>query len=805
MASPQHPAPRSKPPRKRSIQACLTCRSRKVRCDVALHGQPCTNCSLDEKQCLIPECMAIWSQVDPKGKRRASQQTNDSIFAKNSAPKSAATKNNELIDPMLVSETAGALDLFQPTEIASSWHSGYMDSLDFNAVLPPTPKEPYGFSSSGEQPNLSSWFVNVSQNDMRAFLPTGSAGSPLERPLKADRGLVIYSHYRFLTAGNIHAIPHQDISYLEAQGCLHVPITPILDVFMSLYFTHVHVFLPLIDEGDFWDMYSQSNQSLAKDTMSLVVLHAILFASCNFVPLEYLIRLGYSDVRTARAELYRKTKLLYDHEIESAHLPLAQAALLLMSWVPNIPANTSPNPWRNWHRLALHHAEYINAHRYGTVADLSNLASSAQKHYFRSVRRLWWCCIILDRVSPLCTRFRLQITPDLFDLDAYVPLGFNDLQTEIHRSRVFAPAIKRRHVILFAKFLDLVLILTDVLSIAFPFESKVEIKPETTQGSDTQIQKCWRLLGAWYESATVDFPLFDGQDRERHIDTRDPANSIVLYTNLMYIYYHTACITLCNHRVFNQLSRARSSTTHPVTEDIAIQSGEICRDVECSTLGLTRCVGALTCYGLTNSLPISALACIATPLALQLITARLSSLRQELALDHINRWLEVDPVFNQSRLDVLIEATDAFLPHYYGVDWVKETAKHTADLAQAYNQRLAQSDREAVTDWGHILMKYPDTYLRLTWTVDLCISRGKLPEEQDFALCLRNGLDKAQRASLESRDKLDVCQHLDGSSEGSGSDLDRLLGLADTSVEPSWNHMMLFENDFDKAAERIPA
>jgi hypothetical protein len=60
MASSQPSAPRSKPARKRSVQACLTCRSRKVRCDVSLHGQPCTNCSLDEKQCLVPQGTTVW-------------------------------------------------------------------------------------------------------------------------------------------------------------------------------------------------------------------------------------------------------------------------------------------------------------------------------------------------------------------------------------------------------------------------------------------------------------------------------------------------------------------------------------------------------------------------------------------------------------------------------------------------------------------------------------------------------------------------------------------------------------------------
>ncbi|KAG5655184.1 hypothetical protein KAF25_001957 [Fusarium avenaceum] len=727
--------------------------------------------------------MAVWNPVNSRAKRRASQQTNDSIVVEDSAPKSAAAKNIDTIDPIAIPETTSSLDLLQQADITAPWRSASIEIPDFNDLLHPT------FLLSGEQP------TNVSQYqyDAGAFLPMESAVSPLDRPLKADRELVMYSHYRFLSAGNIHAIPHQDVTYLEAQGCLHVPIAPILDVFMSKYFAHVHPFLPLIDEGDFWDMYSQSSQF--NNTISLFVLYAMLFSSCNFVPVEYLKRLGYSDIHSARADLYRKTKLLYDHDIESGHLPLAQGTLLLMNWVPNFPVHTSPNPWKTWHGLAFLHADNISAHRYARAADVSISASPSQKRYFRSVRRLWWCCIIMDRLSPLCTRFRPQLTPESLALDTYVPLGLNDFQTEIHRSRVFAPAIKRRHIDLFSKLLELILILTDILAIAFPYESKVDITPESALGSDAQVQKSRRSLAAWYESATINFPLFDGQDRDRRFDTRDPSNSVILYTNLMYIYYHTACITLCNYRIFNWLSTVQSSVSNPIPEDVTIPGSEICRDVECSALELTRCIGALKLYRLTNCLPVTAVACIATPLALQLITSRLSSLRRELALDHMGLWSDIDPVSNQSRLDMLIEATDAFLPHYYGVNWVKETAKHTADLAQAHSQRLAQPDREAVTDWGQILVKYPDTYLRLTWTVDLCISRGKVPEDQDFPLCLRDKSDSG-RSSLDSRDKFDVCQYLDASSEGSPSDLDRLLGLSEPSVEHAGDEVMPFGNEF---------
>lgn len=230
--------------------------------------------------------------VNSRAKRRLSQQTNDSIVVEDSAPKSAAAKNNNIVDRVAISETESSLDFLQPAEITSPWCSGSMDIPDFNDLLHPT------FSLSREQSSLPNFFgtqlifstkdecadiltANASQFqfDAVAFLPMESVASPLDRPLKADKELVMYSHYRFLSAGNIHAIPHQDVTYLEAQGCLHVPITAILDVFMSKYFAHIHLFLPLIDEGDFWDMYSQSSQS--KNTISLFVLYAMLFASCN--------------------------------------------------------------------------------------------------------------------------------------------------------------------------------------------------------------------------------------------------------------------------------------------------------------------------------------------------------------------------------------------------------------------------------------------------------------------------------------------------------------------------------------------
>ena len=41
--------------KRRASKACQCCRSRKVRCNVVEHGAPCTNCRLDQVECIITE------------------------------------------------------------------------------------------------------------------------------------------------------------------------------------------------------------------------------------------------------------------------------------------------------------------------------------------------------------------------------------------------------------------------------------------------------------------------------------------------------------------------------------------------------------------------------------------------------------------------------------------------------------------------------------------------------------------------------------------------------------------------------
>ncbi|KAG4287241.1 hypothetical protein FPRO06_04893 [Fusarium proliferatum] len=728
------PITRSKALHKRSLQACLICRSRKVRCDVSVHGQPCTNCSLDDKECQLSKTSAVWTQkASDRRSLRNAIKTPDTL---SSDLASNATEQLSLDSQLSLPQLASSSFSLQTKGAGEPWQNWQMDPLDFAPI--PEPAAYDGWSSS---------------------LPT-------EKQPRLDP-----------IVGNIHAIPYQDVTYLEAQGCLHVPNPLILDVFMKAYFTYAHVFIPLIDEGEFWEMFSPATNSSQRISMSLLVLRAMLFASSTYVPLPVLRQVGYHNICSARADLYRKAKLLFDMEAETSHLPLAQAALMLMNWVPESPTTTSPVPYRTWLSLAIHHAKLINAHRHAGICDIGTTANEPRS---KTLRRLWWCCIICDRLSSLACRFRLQITPDMLDMENCIPLGFADLQSEIHRSNVFSPVTKRQHISLFSKNLSLLMLLTEIIPVAYPFETQLESSPDSSAQEEENIRKSCDLLEEWYNTAKAEFPPFH---QPIAAEESDSVNSIAVHTNLMYIYYHTSCIALCNRRVFTQISRMGSPDFHGDGFQGDNRSNEIRGDIEDSVLGLSKCVGSLTGSHLTKYLPITVTSCLAIPLALHHVNTSLST-EYEVVPSPLGGWpsFSFDPI--QKHLQVVTDAADTFSAQYYGSQWVKEVAEHVAKLAQSFNKLSLRSGQEAMKDWVDVLVRHPEVYLGLVWTVDMCVNRRKLPESLDFPLCLRNDVERLNAAPKKSDHEMLDSESLDGQKDIQlMQSLDYLLGIQEPMID----------------------
>lgn len=102
------------------------------------------------------------------------------------------------------------------------------------------------------------------------------------RPNTTRANSVMYTYYPFLTLDNLYDVLPQDVEFLEAEGCFHLPTRRIMDRILQQYFLHVHPLLPLLNEGDFWEMYyNKGTGSGGGPKMSLLVFQAIMFVSCN--------------------------------------------------------------------------------------------------------------------------------------------------------------------------------------------------------------------------------------------------------------------------------------------------------------------------------------------------------------------------------------------------------------------------------------------------------------------------------------------------------------------------------------------
>jgi hypothetical protein len=105
-------------------------------------------------------------------------------------------------------------------------------------------------------------------------MPTG----PPQTCIDTD---VMYPYFEFLETGQWTHILPEDFKFLEYKGCFHLPSRLILDDLVREYFLHVHPLLPIINEGEFWEMYDPRVLQITRNKIPLFVFRAMLFASCS--------------------------------------------------------------------------------------------------------------------------------------------------------------------------------------------------------------------------------------------------------------------------------------------------------------------------------------------------------------------------------------------------------------------------------------------------------------------------------------------------------------------------------------------
>lgn len=152
--------------------------------------------------------------------------------------------------------------------------------------------------------------------------------------------------------------------------------------------------------------------------ISLIVFQAIMFAGAAYVELPYLQEAGYENRRAARGDFYQKIKvspcsisynleflsthheqLLYDFDWDVDRICLIQSLLLMNYWY--VSENDQKDPW-HWLGICISLATSIGLNQPITYANKDARVS-------RLWRRIWWSCVMRDRIISLSMRRPMRI------------------------------------------------------------------------------------------------------------------------------------------------------------------------------------------------------------------------------------------------------------------------------------------------------------------------------------------------------------------------------------------------------------
>lgn len=181
-----------------------------------------------------------------------------------------------------------------------------------------------------------------------------------------------------------------------------------------------------------------------------------------------------------------------------------------------------------WLAIAINHAEIVGAHQYESTP-------SMHRSNENTLKRLWWCCIIQDRLASLCLGRRMQIDGTGFDMSSHRPLGIADLKDEINHSEAFNASLKTHMIGLLEKFLHLCQVLSTLSHLTCV---PAQPMPDDFNKTLTEIAAVKSQLREWYKDISHSLPhLINPQGGSSLIKDEGDFSTINLFFNTVIIYY----------------------------------------------------------------------------------------------------------------------------------------------------------------------------------------------------------------------------------------------------------------------------
>ncbi|KAF5671388.1 C6 transcription factor [Fusarium denticulatum] len=334
-ATPQSQSLGSK--RRRGRKACAECNRRKVRCDLADKGMPCSNCLNDGVTCDIPS----------RKKRSTRSKAATQSVSEGSRPK--ANPSLPIVEPAPLVAEQQANDSGEDGDNAGALAAAVQDEASQGN------EEGTIYYTGNEHGAVS--FV--------ADLVAGDEQSP---------------HYLVPHKVRKHKSP-EDLEYLRTKGVFSVPPKEPCDALICTYFLHVHPLLPILDATNFLTQFTQHGY----ESVNLLLLWSMILVAAGFEELDVLAKAGYASRKALKRAAYERAKLLYDNAYDDDQITLIQSVILIGHW--HADAEDRFEAW-HWTGIAISLCQTAGLHCAPTRSARKSPAFNESRE--RVCRRIWW-------------------------------------------------------------------------------------------------------------------------------------------------------------------------------------------------------------------------------------------------------------------------------------------------------------------------------------------------------------------------------------------------------------------------------
>ncbi|KIH89159.1 ct1b fusso cutinase transcription factor 1 beta [Sporothrix brasiliensis 5110] len=399
--------------KRRAARACVSCRNRKVRCDV-VETFPCGNCRWDKIECVVQE-----------GRRRRRGLFNAREAASAGAlPGAGGSFGSQDLRGHSHNQSHGIANGANGNGANHAFDNGFgmvgSDATKVAAALNQGNGARGSFDFSGQQ-RISSNPLLLPKGPIPQTASVDPTAAPIGLPgfpLLPINGVLGDPQQQIaaLLPGFIRPLPGkmapEDIVYLHSKGAFTLPDITLQKALLHAYVEFVHPYMPLLELHPLLETIHERDGK--SGTVSLLLYHAIMFTAASFVPAKFLKAAGFSRRREARKSFFMKARALYDFDYETDRLTLVQALLLMTYWYET--PDDQKDTW-HWMGVAVSLAHTIGLHR-----DPRTTGEPIRRQRLRKL--LWWCCFMRDRMIALGMRRPKRIRSEDADVPMLTPTDF---------------------------------------------------------------------------------------------------------------------------------------------------------------------------------------------------------------------------------------------------------------------------------------------------------------------------------------------------------------------------------------------